>query len=117
MAREKGFDRGGSTLLSREGVGQIAGALPRTVSDLLKVDGMTEAKWRDFGARIMAVLEPFWDEVDRVEEDRIAADLRKLENKTDAYRARSVLDSSYIPASAGTFKPPFKVRHPPDIVH
>ena len=38
--------------------------LPRTRSDLLRVDTVTETKLNVYGARIMGVLKTYWDEVD-----------------------------------------------------
>lgn len=52
-------------ILSNEGLQQIAGWLPRTESDLLKIDTMTRAKVQKYGSRIMHVLKPYWEKVDR----------------------------------------------------
>ncbi|VDL75889.1 unnamed protein product [Nippostrongylus brasiliensis] len=52
------------SVISQEGLEQVAALMPRTNSDLVQVDSMTLSKVERYGARIMAALNPFWKEVD-----------------------------------------------------
>ena len=38
--------------------------MPRTNSELLEIDSMTQLKVDRYGARIMEVLKPYWLEID-----------------------------------------------------
>ncbi|VDP08743.1 unnamed protein product [Soboliphyme baturini] len=91
-----------NSILSSEGLQQIAGWLPRTKSELLTIDTMTEAKVAKYGVRIMQVLEPFWEEMDRRESDRMKDELKTLEKglRTSASSAASrfVSQTSHFPA-------------------
>lgn len=55
------------SLVSAEGIAQLATIMPRTNSDLLQCDTMTDAKVRRFGAAVMDTLRPFWAELDERE--------------------------------------------------
>ncbi|OUC41737.1 hypothetical protein D917_10719 [Trichinella nativa] len=72
-----------NAILNAEALNQIAGWLPRTQSELLAVDTMTEAKLAKYGPLLMRALEPFWEEVDRRESERITTELAVLDNAVD----------------------------------
>ncbi|KRY35600.1 Bloom syndrome -like protein [Trichinella spiralis] len=72
-----------NAILNAEALNQIAGWLPRTQSELLAVDTMTEAKLAKYGPLLMRALEPFWDEVDRRESERMTTELAVLDNAVD----------------------------------
>ncbi|KJH50977.1 ATP-dependent DNA helicase, RecQ family [Dictyocaulus viviparus] len=61
------------SIISQEGLEQVAALLPRTNSDLLQVDSMTLRKVEKYAPRIMVSLKPFWKEVD----DRDEAEMRE----------------------------------------
>uniref|UniRef100_A0A915J6M9 HRDC domain-containing protein n=1 Tax=Romanomermis culicivorax TaxID=13658 RepID=A0A915J6M9_ROMCU len=69
-------------ILSDEGLQQIAGWLPRTESDLLKIDTMTKAKVQKYGKRIMQVLKPYWEKVDRREALKLEQEMENLQTKS-----------------------------------
>jgi hypothetical protein len=52
------------SILSADGIAQVAGSLPRTVSELLRVDTMTVHKMHKYGHLIMDLLKNYWIEVD-----------------------------------------------------
>lgn len=52
------------SILSADGIAQVAGSLPRTVSELLRVDTMTVHKIHKYGHMIMDLLKNYWAEVD-----------------------------------------------------
>lgn len=51
-------------ILGIEGIEQIAALMPRTISDLLQVEGMTARKVERYAPRIMDLLKKYWLEVD-----------------------------------------------------
>lgn len=61
------------SIVSNEGIEQLAALLPRTRSELLQVDSMTAAKLQLYGAQLNEVLRPFWERVDRREQEAIEA--------------------------------------------
>jgi len=58
-------------ILNNEGIEQLAAILPRTNCDILQVDSMTPLKLEKYGALLVDVLKPFWDQVDALEHRRI----------------------------------------------
>ena len=52
------------SIISSDGIEQLAGWLPRTQSDVLRIDTMTHAKLDKYGQQVMTVLEPFWMKLD-----------------------------------------------------
>ncbi|KAI6207139.1 hypothetical protein M3Y94_00995800 [Aphelenchoides besseyi] len=60
-------------IVSNQGIEQLAVLLPRTRSELLKVDSMTEIKLQLYGQRILDVMKPFWERVDRREHEAMTA--------------------------------------------
>ncbi|CAJ0578234.1 unnamed protein product, partial [Mesorhabditis spiculigera] len=79
LATEFGFNSA-ATIISRDGLEQLAAVMPRTNTDLLKIDSMTNMKVSRFGGRIMEILKPFWDEVDAREENEMRAQLTNMKN-------------------------------------
>ncbi|CAD6193904.1 unnamed protein product [Caenorhabditis auriculariae] len=79
MAESTGLP-GPYSIVSREGLEQIAALLPRTNSELLKADSMTAIKAGKYGQVIMETLKPFWIQVDEREEDEMRQQLEKLKN-------------------------------------
>lgn len=53
-------------ILGLEGIEQIAALMPRTNSDLLQIDGMTNRKVERFGPQIMNLLKEFWMKLDGI---------------------------------------------------
>uniref|UniRef100_A0A0N5ADR1 ATP-dependent DNA helicase n=1 Tax=Syphacia muris TaxID=451379 RepID=A0A0N5ADR1_9BILA len=51
-------------IIGLEGLEQIAALMPRTNSDLLQIEGITNRKIERYGAKIMSVLRNYWTEVD-----------------------------------------------------
>ncbi|CAL2035138.1 unnamed protein product [Caenorhabditis brenneri] len=68
------------SILSREGIEQIAALLPRTNSDLLRIDSMTQIKITKYGRLIMELLATYWKQVDEREEEEMRNQLDKLKN-------------------------------------
>ncbi|CAB3396740.1 unnamed protein product [Caenorhabditis bovis] len=68
------------SIVSREGIEQIAALLPRTNSEMLKIDSMTEMKIQRYCPMIMQALNPFWKQVDEREEAEMRQQLEKLKN-------------------------------------
>ena len=66
-------------IISLEGIEQIAALMPRTNTDLLQIDTMTASKVNQYGEQIMAVLEPFWTELDKREHSAIVSQLNSLQ--------------------------------------
>ncbi|KRZ69777.1 Bloom syndrome -like protein, partial [Trichinella papuae] len=79
-----------NAILNAEALNQIAGWLPRTQSELLTVDTMTEAKLLKYGPLLMRALEPFWEEVDRRESERMTTELAVLDSAVDMSAAFGV---------------------------
>ncbi|EFO88209.1 hypothetical protein CRE_17749 [Caenorhabditis remanei] len=68
------------SIVSREGIEQIAALLPRTNSDLLRIDSMTQIKITKYGRLIMELLATYWKQVDEREETEMRNQLDKLKN-------------------------------------
>ncbi|CAI5451678.1 unnamed protein product [Caenorhabditis angaria] len=79
LAESSGLS-GPYSMISREGIEQIAALLPRTNSELLRVDSMTEMKVNRYGQAVMETLAPFWKQVDDREEEEMRRQLEKLKN-------------------------------------
>ncbi|KFD51752.1 hypothetical protein M514_07449 [Trichuris suis] len=90
-----------NAILSADALRQIACWLPRTQSELLGVDTMTERKLGKYGSHIMNLLEPFWNEVDQRESERMKQELLKLEQR-DYHRTQRVLmtNSPMVPSQS-----------------
>ncbi|CAD5215694.1 unnamed protein product [Bursaphelenchus okinawaensis] len=56
-----------TSIITSEGIEQLAAMMPRTNSEILQVDSMTSTKLQKYGARIMDEMQPFFDSVDRIE--------------------------------------------------
>ncbi|CAB05609.2 RecQ-like DNA helicase blm-1 [Caenorhabditis elegans] len=68
------------SIVSREGIEQIAALLPRTNSDLLRIDSMTQIKVTKYGRLIMELLATYWKQVDEREEEEMRNQLDKLKS-------------------------------------
>uniref|UniRef100_A0A5S6R1X4 RecQ-like DNA helicase BLM n=1 Tax=Trichuris muris TaxID=70415 RepID=A0A5S6R1X4_TRIMR len=87
-----------NAILSADAIRQIACWLPRTQSELLGVDTMTEGKLGKYGSDIMRLLEPFWNELDQRESERMNQELLRLEQRTFPTQ-RSMMASSSMGSS------------------
>ena len=58
-------------MLGSEGIDLLAVTMPRTNSEMLQVEGVNANFINAYGARIMQILRPFWDQVDKREHDQI----------------------------------------------
>ncbi|WKY01805.1 hypothetical protein Q1695_015649 [Nippostrongylus brasiliensis] len=88
------------SVISQEGLEQVAALMPRTNSDLVQVDSMTLSKVERYGARIMAALNPFWKEVDDRDEAEMRLQLEKLKNQEPAAPMPSVPPVEGVSASS-----------------
>ncbi|CAI2349834.1 unnamed protein product [Caenorhabditis sp. 36 PRJEB53466] len=79
LAEDSGL-AGPFSIVSRDGIEQIAALLPRTNSDLLRIDSMTQMKVNKYGQHIMETLALYWRQVDEREADDITKQLDKLKN-------------------------------------
>ncbi|CAJ0941023.1 unnamed protein product, partial [Mesorhabditis belari] len=69
-----------ANIMSHEGLEQLAAVMPRTNTELLKIDSMNELKVSRYGGRIMETLKPFWNEVDAREQRDIQDQLDGMKN-------------------------------------
>uniref|UniRef100_A0A0K0G2E4 DNA 3'-5' helicase n=1 Tax=Strongyloides venezuelensis TaxID=75913 RepID=A0A0K0G2E4_STRVS len=98
-------------VLTDEAVDQIAALLPRTNTELLSIDGMTQFKIRKYGGRIMSSLNEFWRMVDKNDQAKIKRELEMLSNDSN-----QLVESSFLqPATynsgvsrGGSFKYPYR---------
>ncbi|KAI6170968.1 ATP-dependent DNA helicase [Aphelenchoides bicaudatus] len=58
-------------VLSSDGIDQLAATLPRTNSELLQIDSMTEETFKNIGSLIMVILKKYWKQMDDVEHAKI----------------------------------------------
>uniref|UniRef100_A0A1I7T0U9 ATP-dependent DNA helicase n=1 Tax=Caenorhabditis tropicalis TaxID=1561998 RepID=A0A1I7T0U9_9PELO len=88
------------SIVSREGIEQIAALLPRTNSDLLRIDSMTQIKITKYGRLIMELLATYWKQVDDREEQEMRKQLDKLKNGEIVMGGFATLasDSNFPPA-------------------
>uniref|UniRef100_A0A1I7WC35 DNA 3'-5' helicase n=1 Tax=Heterorhabditis bacteriophora TaxID=37862 RepID=A0A1I7WC35_HETBA len=85
------------SILSREGIEQIAALLPRTNSDLLQADTMTAGKVDRYGAKIMTTLKPFWKEVDECDEAEMRKQLERLKKSEEVMGGFAPAPHSIVP--------------------
>ncbi|PAV92118.1 hypothetical protein WR25_10648 [Diploscapter pachys] len=71
------------TIISKEGLEQIAALMPRTNSELLEIDSMTQLKVDRYGARIMEVLKPYWLEIDERDAKEMHQQLESMKKNND----------------------------------
>ncbi|CAJ0955755.1 unnamed protein product, partial [Mesorhabditis belari] len=69
-----------ANIMSHEGLEQLAAVMPRTNTELLKIDSMNELKVARYGGPIMEMLKPFWNEVDAREQLDIQSQLDQMKN-------------------------------------
>ncbi|CAO4373190.1 unnamed protein product [Caenorhabditis nigoni] len=88
------------SIVSREGIEQIAALLPRTNSDLLRIDSMTQIKITKYGRMIMELLATYWKQVDEREEEEMRNQLDKLKSGEIVMGGFATLssDSNFPPA-------------------
>ncbi|CAD5221640.1 unnamed protein product [Bursaphelenchus xylophilus] len=72
LAQEEGLSNY-SSIITSEGLEQLAAMMPRTNSEILQVESMTATKLQKYGSRIMDTMQPFFELVDRREH----ADIQK----------------------------------------
>uniref|UniRef100_A0A0N5B9P9 DNA 3'-5' helicase n=1 Tax=Strongyloides papillosus TaxID=174720 RepID=A0A0N5B9P9_STREA len=98
-------------ILTDEAVDQIAALLPRTNTELLSIDGMTQFKIRKYGGRIMSSLNEFWRMVDKNDQAKIKRELEMLSNDSNQLVESSFLQpTTYNSGTSrgGSFKYPYR---------
>ncbi|CAI4229152.1 unnamed protein product [Auanema sp. JU1783] len=91
---------GSTSIISREGIEQIAALLPRTNSDLLQADTMTANKVEKYGPRIMSELKPYWLEIDARDTAEIHEQLEKLKQREEVMGGFACIPSQPVSSQA-----------------
>uniref|UniRef100_A0A0N4U5Q7 ATP-dependent DNA helicase n=1 Tax=Dracunculus medinensis TaxID=318479 RepID=A0A0N4U5Q7_DRAME len=94
IANNEGLN--GQAILGLEGIEQIAALMPRTNSDLLQIDGMTNRKVERFGPQIMNLLKEFWMKLDVREENEIRRQLNYMKANDDKVGGFQIIPSQAI---------------------
>ncbi|PAV59023.1 hypothetical protein WR25_10736 [Diploscapter pachys] len=95
------------TIISKEGLEQIAALMPRTNSELLEIDSMTQLKVDRYGARIMEVLKPYWLEIDERDAKEMHQQLESMKKNNDIAVIPVLQGPTTVGTATGRFKPQF----------